>query len=169
MNLLPGGDIGDLPGARCGMYISCLLLDWPVRMWPKCIEVTKPLFYKRIDMPAKILIVDDEVHLARILQFTLEHAGYEVSTAFDGKEAIEKARKERPDLVVLDLMLPIIDGYKVCNILKNEDEFKQVPIIILSARDLSREELDEPIGADLFLEKPFNSNMLIDKIGELLS
>ncbi|MCK4349660.1 MAG: response regulator, partial [Candidatus Krumholzibacteria bacterium] len=95
--------------------------------------------------------------------------GYDVSTAFDGKEAIEKARSVRPDLVVLDLMLPIIDGYKVCNILKNDDEFKKVPIIILSARDLSSEELDEPISADLFLEKPFNSNMLIDKIGELLS
>jgi DNA-binding response OmpR family regulator len=120
-------------------------------------------------MPAKILIVDDEVHLARILQFTLEHAGYEVTIAFDGKEAIEKAKQVRPDLVVLDLMLPIIDGYKVCNILKEDENFKQVPIIILSARDLSREELDEPIGADLFLEKPFNSNMLLDKIGELLS
>ena len=135
----------------------------------ECVETARSLFYKRIDMPAKILIVDDEVHLARILQFTLEHAGYDVSTAFDGKEAIEKARSVRPDLVVLDLMLPIIDGYKVCNILKNDDEFKKVPIIILSARDLSSEKLDEPISADLFLEKPFNSNMLIDKIGELLS
>lgn len=120
-------------------------------------------------MPSKILIVDDEVHLARILQFTLEHAGYSVRTAFDGEEALEKARSEHPDLVILDLMLPIIDGYKVCNVLKSDEEFKGVPIIILSARDLSAEELDEPIGADLFMEKPFNTNVLIKKISELLS
>lgn len=119
-------------------------------------------------MPSKILIVDDEVHLARILQFTLEHAGFEVRTAFDGKEALEQAKKERPDLVILDLMLPIIDGYKVCNILKNDEEFKTVPIIILSARDLSREDLEEPISADLYMEKPFNTGTLIEKISELL-
>jgi two-component system alkaline phosphatase synthesis response regulator PhoP len=120
-------------------------------------------------MPSKILIVDDEVHLARILQFTLEHAGYSVCTAFDGEEALEKAKSERPDLVILDLMLPIIDGYKVCNILKGDGEFKGVPIIILSARDLSRENLEEPVNADLFMEKPFNTGVLIKRISELLS
>ena len=120
-------------------------------------------------MSSKILIVDDEVHLARILQFTLEHAGFDVRTAYDGQEALEQARKERPDLVILDLMLPIIDGYKVCNILKGDEEFENVPIIILSARDLSREDLEEPINADLYMEKPFNTGTLIEKITELLS
>ena len=124
---------------------------------------------KGIHMPSKILIVDDEVHLARILQFTLEHAGFEVRTAFDGKEALDQAKRERPDLVILDLMLPIIDGYKVCNILKSDEEFKSVPIIILSARDLSREELEEPISAVLYMEQPFNTSVLIEKISELLS
>ena len=120
-------------------------------------------------MPSKILIVDDEVHLARILQFTLEHAGYNVYTAYDGKEALEVLKQEHPDLVILDLMLPIIDGYKVCNQLKNDDEFKDIPVIILSARNLDAEELDEPISADLFIEKPFNTAILIKKVSELLS
>jgi two-component system alkaline phosphatase synthesis response regulator PhoP len=120
-------------------------------------------------MPSKILIVDDEVHLARILQFTLEHVGYKVITAHDGKEAIDKARDERPDLVILDLMLPIIDGYKVCNILKDNEESRRIPIIILSARDLSREQIDEAINADYFMEKPFNTDNLISTISDLLS
>jgi DNA-binding response OmpR family regulator len=120
-------------------------------------------------MPRKILIVDDEVHLARILQFTLEHVGYEVMTAYDGVEAIEIARSQRPDLVILDLMLPVMDGYKVCNILKNDDDFKELPIIILSARDLKRECIEEPLQADLFMEKPFNTGILIEKISELLT
>ena len=115
------------------------------------------------------MIVDDEVHLARILQFTLEHAGYEVVTAFDGQEAIQKAREERPDLVILDLMLPLIDGYTVCNILKHDDEFGNVPIIILTARDLATEELEEPVEADLLMQKPFNSGDLIDSIADLLN
>ncbi len=120
-------------------------------------------------MASKILIVDDEVHLARILQFTLEHEGYDVVMAFDGEEAVEKAKSECPDLVILDLMLPIIDGYKVCNILKDDNSLKDMPIIILSARDLSREWIEEPIQADLFMEKPFNTGDLINKISELLS
>lgn len=120
-------------------------------------------------MASKILIVDDEVHLARILQFTLEHEGYDVVMAFDGEEAVEKAKSECPDLVILDLMLPIIDGYKVCNILKDDNSLKDMPIIILSARDLSRERIEEPIQADLFMEKPFNTGDLINKISELLS
>lgn len=120
-------------------------------------------------MDSKILIVDDEMHLARILQFTLQHEGYEVAVAYDGQEAIEKVEKERPDLIVLDLMLPILDGYKVCNFLKGDERFRNIPIIILTARDLSRERIEEPIMADFFMEKPFNTGRLIEKISELLS
>ena len=119
-------------------------------------------------MSEKILIVDDEVHLARILQFTLEKAGYEVVTAYDGKEALDRAVEQRPDLVILDLMLPVLDGYKVCNILKTNEDFRDVPVIIVSARDLEQERLEEPLNADLFIEKPFNSIELIERISELL-
>ena len=85
-------------------------------------------------MKTRILVVDDEVHLAKILQFTLKHAGYEVSLAYDGGEALELFEREKPDLVILDLMLPVLDGYKVCNRIKEHPALK-VPVIILSARD----------------------------------
>ena len=120
-------------------------------------------------MPGKIMIVDDEVHLARILQFTLQHAGYEVVTAFDGREAIETFEKERPDLVILDLMLPVIDGYKVCNLIKRDGPQAGVPVIILSARDFEKQKLDEDVRADLLMEKPFNTENLLEAISRLLS
>lgn len=119
-------------------------------------------------MSEKILIVDDEVHLARILQFTLEHAGYEVITAFDGREAIEAVEKERPDLVILDLMLPVIDGYKVCNIIKAGGDIEPVPVIILSARNFEKEVLEEKLQADLLMAKPFNTDNLLSEISRLL-
>ena len=119
-------------------------------------------------MPAKIMIVDDEMHLARILQFTLEHAGYDVVTAFDGREALDSLESEKPDLVILDLMLPIVDGYKVCNIMKNGEKYSDTPVIILSARDFEREKLEEPLNADLLMEKPFNTEYLLGEIARLL-
>lgn len=119
-------------------------------------------------MASKILIVDDEIHLAKILQFTLQHAGYSTLLAHDGREAMDLIEEERPDLVMLDLMLPVIDGYKVCNQIKQDDRLKNIPVIILSARDLEREKPDEPITADLFIEKPFNTEDLLNDISELL-
>jgi DNA-binding response OmpR family regulator len=119
-------------------------------------------------MAPKILIADDEVHLARILQLTLERAGYETIVAYDGEEALKKTREEHPELVILDLMLPLLDGYKVCRRLKCDEGTKSIPVIILSARDLSRAELDEPMMADLFMEKPFNSTVLLERISNLL-
>lgn len=119
-------------------------------------------------MSHKIMIVDDEMHLARILQFTLEHEGYDVVTAFDGREGLDTLEREAPDLVILDLMLPVVDGYKICNIIKNSDRFRDTPVIILSARDFAREELDEPLNADLLMEKPFNTEHLLDEISRLL-
>jgi len=119
-------------------------------------------------MSEKILIVDDEVHLARILQFTLEHAGYEVVTAFDGGEAIDAVERERPDLVILDLMLPVIDGYKVCSMIKSGGDVEPVPVIILSARNFDREVLEEDLEADLLMAKPFNTDFLLSEISRLL-
>ena len=120
-------------------------------------------------MPPKILVVDDEVHLARIIQFTLEHEVFEVSIAFDGEEAIAKAWKENPDLIILDLMLPVIDGYRVCNILKEQEFFKRTPIMILSARDPDCEHLDEEPQADYFMSKPFNTDDLLGTVASLLA
>jgi DNA-binding response OmpR family regulator len=120
-------------------------------------------------MPAKILVVDDEVHLARIIQFTLQHEGFEVSIAFDGQEAITRAWDENPDLIILDLMLPVIDGYRVCNILKEQECFEDTPIMILSGRDMRTALLDEPLRADFFMSKPFNTENFIETVHMLLS
>ncbi|MCK4537569.1 MAG: response regulator [Candidatus Krumholzibacteria bacterium] len=119
-------------------------------------------------MAQRVLVVDDEMHLAKILQFTLNHAGYEASLAYDGKEALEALERESFDLVILDLMLPLVDGYKVCNRIKSDESLKHIPVIILSARDFEREVLDEPLDADILLQKPFNIEVLLGHISSLL-
>ena len=119
-------------------------------------------------MKSTILIVDDEIHLVKILRFTLEHEGYHVISAFDGTEAVAKIKSERPDLVILDLMLPGIDGYKVCNRIKEDEELKEIPVIILSARDFENEDIEETILADLLMHKPFNTEKLLTAIYDLI-
>jgi len=117
---------------------------------------------------SKVLIVDDEVHLVKILQFTLEHAGYTVATAYDGNEALKTIESERPDLVILDLMLPGVDGYKICNQLKQDSDLMKIPVIILSARDFENEGIEEDILADVLMQKPFNTERLLTVIEEQL-
>src|SRR5512144_1558652 len=84
--------------------------------------------------PAKILVVDDEADLVSVLRFGLQAEGFEVIDAADGETGLRLARDERPDLLVLDLMLPKLDGYQVCRALKFDERFRHLPIIILSAR-----------------------------------
>ncbi len=120
-------------------------------------------------MAKKILVVDDEMHLARILQFTLKNAGYEVFLAYDGREALNKVNEVDPDLVILDLVLPLIDGYKVCNSIKKNDSTRHIPVIILTARDLDTLNFDEDILADTFMQKPFNTDTLLDEIEKLIT
>lgn len=119
-------------------------------------------------MAFKILVVDDEEHLARIVKLTLERAGYEAVCAYDGSEALEIARRERPSLVILDLTLPVIDGCQVCSALKGDERTKSIPVIILSGRDLSAARTKPPAPADLFIEKPFNTRLLLARISELI-
>ena len=118
-------------------------------------------------MNKKILIVDDEVHLAKILQFTLEHAGYIVETAFDGREAIDKVSLFSPDIVLLDLSLPVMDGYEVCKVLKAGKETKGISVVILSARDIEKEGVEKPLDADVIMEKPFNTENLLKELSKL--
>ena len=121
-------------------------------------------------MKRRILVVDDEEHIVNIMRFTLEHAGYEVIAAHDGKEGLRMAREEKPDLIVLDLMLPNIDGYKVCRLLKFDKKYQQIPIILASARSEAQDrELGRQVGADYFLAKPFQADDLTTKVREFLS
>src|SRR5262252_5547142 len=117
----------------------------------------------------RILIVDDEADLVSVLEFGLKSAGYEVIWAADGQEGLKMARESKPDLILLDLMLPKLDGYKVCRLLKFDDRFKQIPIIILSARTQEGDQaLAMEMGANRFVTKPYEFVEILGYIETLL-
>lgn len=117
----------------------------------------------------KILLVDDEKDLVETVKFRLEANDYDVIAAYDGQEALAKARKEKPDLIILDLMLPKIDGYKVCRMLKFDEKYKAIPIILFTARaQESDQKMGKEVGADAYVTKPFEPKALLDKIKELI-
>jgi DNA-binding response OmpR family regulator len=116
----------------------------------------------------KILVVDDESDLVAMISIRLEASGYKVVAAYDGQEALEKVRQENPDLIVLDIMIPKLDGYKVCRMLKFDEKYKHIPIILFSARaQESDKKLGEQVGANAYITKPFEPKVLLDKIKEL--
>lgn len=117
----------------------------------------------------KILVVDDEVNITQILEFSIGAEGYEVITAMNGEEAIEKARREQPDLIILDIMMPHVDGYEACRILKTNPMTKAIPVVLLTAkgRDIDKR-LGHEVGAVDYIVKPFSPNKLIERIHELL-
>ena len=112
-------------------------------------------------MPKKILLADDEEDVKVVLKMFLENRGYNVSTAFDGLDAIDQAHKEKPDLVLLDVMMPVIDGFEVCKRLKSDPQTADIPIIMLSAASHS-ESVQRGLnaGAADYLVKPFEPEHL---------
>src|SRR3990167_9180083 len=100
----------------------------------------------------KILIVDDEVQLIAMVQMRLEANGYEVITANDGQEGLEKAKSEKPDLIMLDVMMPKMDGYKVCGLLKNDARYSKIPVILFTARAQQNDkDVGAEVGADAYI------------------
>lgn len=117
----------------------------------------------------KILLVEDEENLRELLKYQLENAGYHVITANDGIEALNLARKHKIDLIILDLMLPKLDGYTVCRLLKFSEQYKKIPLIMATARTNPEDKARGlEMGADFYLTKPINSKELLEKIEELL-
>ena len=113
----------------------------------------------------RILIVEDEADLVKAIELRLTEEGFDVITSLDGEDALKKARRENPDLLILDLMLPKIDGYKVCRLLKFDQKYKNVPVIMLTARVEERDRnLGMEMGADEYITKPFEWNDLLAKI-----
>ena len=121
-------------------------------------------------MAKKILVVDDEPAILKMVEFRLKANGYEVVTASDGQEGFEKAKTESPDLMILDLMLPKIDGHKVCGLLKADTRYKNIPIIMFTARAQEKDrKLGQELGAEAYITKPFEPDVLLGKIKELIS
>ena len=117
----------------------------------------------------KVLIVDDESDLLEMISLRLEANNYQVICACDGQEGLDKARTEKPDLIILDIMLPKIDGYKVCRMLKFDEKYKQIPVILFTARVQEYDiKLGEEVGADAYITKPFEPDILLSKVSELL-
>jgi len=117
----------------------------------------------------RILVVDDEPDIVTVIGKSLRDNGYEVIAANDGQEALEKAKAEKPDLILLDLMLPIMDGYKVCGLLKNDTRYSKIPVILFTAKAQEKDiKLGEEVGADAYITKPFEPEVLFSKIKELI-
>lgn len=119
---------------------------------------------------AKILVVDDEEDIRKLLVTLFEDAGYEVITASDGKEALEVAKSQHPDLIFLDILMPIMDGFQTCAALRKDPETKDTFIAFLTARDLP-EDWDKGLqsDADMYIAKPFQADRLLFIAKELLA
>jgi two-component system alkaline phosphatase synthesis response regulator PhoP len=118
----------------------------------------------------KILVVDDEVDLVETLRFPLEMEGFDVLVSYNGEDALNQARKESPDLILLDIMLPKLDGYKVCRLLKFDEKYKHIPILMLTAKTQEKDRLTGiETGADEYITKPFDIDELIKKVKAYLS
>ena len=120
-------------------------------------------------MRKKILVVDDDADLVELLSFNLKKAGFAIGTAFDGVEALKKARSIAPDLILLDVMLPELDGLAVCEILRRDSATASIPVIMLTALtgELGRLAGLEA-GADDYVTKPFSAKQLVSKVAELI-
>jgi len=117
----------------------------------------------------RILVVDDEIYIVHILDFSLGMEGYEVITALDGEAALEKMATERPDLIVLDIMMPKLDGYEVCKAIKGNPETAHIPVILLSAKGRNVDQkMGFDVGADDYITKPFSPRKLVERINQLL-
>jgi len=120
--------------------------------------------------PPRILIVDDEPELVEMVQMRLEANGYEVLTAYDGSKGLDRARADKPDLIILDLMMPKLNGYEVCTALKHDPRYRQIPILIFTAKaQATDEQAARDCGADAYLRKPFHPEEMLATLQTLLA
>jgi two-component system, OmpR family, alkaline phosphatase synthesis response regulator PhoP len=120
-------------------------------------------------MATTILIAEDEIHIMTLIKFKLRDAGYTVIPAEDGKRALELAQAHHPDLILLDVMMPFLNGYEVLDLLRRDENTKNIPVIMLTAKSFQHE-IDEGLtrGAEDYIIKPFSPNDLITRIQAVL-
>jgi two-component system alkaline phosphatase synthesis response regulator PhoP len=121
-------------------------------------------------MSHKILIADDEPNIVISLEYLMKRAGYEVSVARDGQEAIDAIRRERPSLVLLDVMMPRKSGFDVCQELRADDALRDTLVLMLTAKGRDTD-VDKGlgVGADAYMTKPFSTKELVAKVAEMLA
>ena len=112
----------------------------------------------------KILLIEDDLDISKIITYRLEKEKYQTLVSYDGKNGIQTVREESPDLILLDLNIPVISGYDVCRKIKKDKELKSIPVIILSASGLEASEKSMKCGADDYLLKPFEMEELLKMI-----
>lgn len=117
----------------------------------------------------KILIVDDEQDIVESLKFVLEAADFTCYTAFNGEDGLRLAKEIMPDLIILDVMMPKINGYKISRLLKYDNKYKNIPILMITARSQKEDKLiGEETGADEYITKPFELDEVVKKVEEYL-
>ncbi len=117
----------------------------------------------------RILIVDDEPNIALSLEFLMRKAGFEVTVARDGREALAALDREVPDLVLLDVMIPEVDGFELCQRIRSRDAFNRTKIVMLTARGRESERLRGlEMGADAYVTKPFSTRELVERVRGML-
>jgi len=119
---------------------------------------------------AEIMVVDDERDIRNLLRQVLEHAGYQVQTAGNGREALEMLEQTRPDLVLLDIMMPEVDGWEVCRNIKTRQKTKDIPVILITVRSQPLDKVvgTEVVGADDYITKPFDLDDLLARVARLV-
>lgn len=116
----------------------------------------------------KILVVDDEPYVVRSLMFVLKKEGYKTIGAYNGEEAVQKAIEERPDLIFLDIMMPRMNGYEVCQKLKEKEETKNIYVIILTAKGQKEDKMKGvEVGANEYITKPFSPSRVVQRMKEI--
>ncbi len=120
-------------------------------------------------MKQRVLIADDEPNIVVSLEFLMEHSGYEIRTVSNGNDALRVAREFRPDLLVLDIMLPLKNGFEVCQVIRESPELNPVKIIMLTAKGRETEVAKGlALGADAYITKPFATRELLETVKRLL-
>ena len=121
-------------------------------------------------MAKRILVIDDDPTLLKLIQGVLSSNGFEVLSASEAPGGLELAMKQSPDLIILDVMMPIINGFNICRLMKSKHGHKHIPIILLTSRSTEADQkIGQEVGADAYVTKPFKTEELLNKIKELLS